>query len=270
MALRASAILEDINAVHGLLIASQPMGGAEMAKVHEMQTRAMLQKLALVKPTTSEATQLLSSISNGPWPQVSKTALCNKIHERLADVSSASVQNMATRVQSNSCRCQAFTTAEHYLPASIWKAMGSPETPQRIKIQGLASFIVTLGCRSPSEKSVQHMVGLLLLATLGKQEAFDMDPTAKLCVVHDFKKLLKTCAAKRPCQGGVVPEYPNTPEDFKKLYPDIYKDAYPAEEPQQCQLHYTDMQEAPSMNMNASFVSHHFCSSPLHVLQTST
>ena len=241
MSVSAETLLADIAAVHELVSASLVLGGPSVSNMVEMQVKALEAKVLRCCPNTVQATQIIQLISAGPWPGCAKASLCSLIHQQLGQTVKA---EMAV---GTSCKNQSLLHIQNYLSATSWATLTAADVPQASKLQVLATCVASLGCKSPSEKSVQAMVGFALVTAMGLQDAQKLSPAAKLCVVHDFKRLLKRSASERAMPNPMLAEYPETPKELMKTRPDIYKLAFGAEEPQLCQIHAYDLMEAISI-----------------------
>ena len=173
-----------------------------------------------------QASEMVQLINPGPSPSSQKAALCDKVFERL----SAYQGDEVASPRPNMSKMQHFTSIEHYCTASIWATLRAIDVPQRVKLETVAHLSVRLGIKYPSEKSVQSLVGFILLVTMGKAECLNMHASAKLCVVHDFKRILKLSASRTPAAATFIQDYPLTPQGCKAAYLEVYTKAFGLEE----------------------------------------
>ena len=65
---------------------------------------------------------------------------------------------------------------------------------------------------------------------MGKAECLNMHVSAKLCVVHDSKRILELAASRTPAAATFIQDYPLTPQACKAAHLEVYIKAFGLEE----------------------------------------
>ena len=162
----------------------------------------------------------LHQVQTGPWPHELKDSLASAITSAAA-AGSHSVQAM-------SCKNQNFRNFETYMTQRLLTSWPTPG-PLKAKMEAMCILLARLGLRNPSEKSVQHIVGLFLMVVEG-HTAIEFDGALKLNYVVEFKRMLKqTCGARAKSTLSYIPEYPSDAASLALSHPELHKNAYEGE-----------------------------------------
>ena len=116
---------------------------------------------------------------------------------------------------------QVFEQPEAYMTKKLYELLSGTAT-FRHKMSAYADFLVRLGLRCPTEKSVQACVAFLIMTTEGPTRAKDMTPAQKLATVVEFKKVLKSKGGG----GAIIGKYPPDAKELKATHPDLFEAAF--------------------------------------------
>ena len=155
---------------------------------------------------------------SGPWSPELKDSLASTI---TSFSSAGSVQAMTFKNQN-------FKHLENYLTQRLLATMQNPG-PLKTKMETMCVFLARLGLRNPTERTVQHIVGLFLMLVEGPK-AIEFDGALKLNYVTEFKRVFKqTCAARAKSVLAYIPEYPSDAASLLQMHPELHKSAYEGE-----------------------------------------
>ncbi len=109
------------------------------------------------------------------------------------------------------------------------------------QLETMCVFLARLGLRTPTERIVQHIVGLFLMIVEGPK-AIEFDGALKLNYVTEFKRMFKqTCVARAKSVLVYIPEYPSDAASLAQLHPQLHKNAYEGEVVASLLLDFADL-----------------------------
>lgn len=181
----AAGFLLELRATQEFLQASARCAPSTAQQATEAQAAAILSKLTLVPGLSlKDASGVLETLRQGPWSPAQLEAFACKVSNLAAQPEAAAARRPASIVQSLLC-------PEALLTEGDWQELQQPGS-MRAKMTRLASALLLLGLRWPSERSVQSVVALLLVASEGFEATMLLAPVTKLAFVQDFKGLFRT------------------------------------------------------------------------------
>jgi len=131
-------------------------------------------------------------------------------------------------VQATYTRNQNFKHFENFMTQKLLTTLQTPGH-LKTKLETMCSFLARLGLRNPSEKSVQHIMGVFLMVVEGPK-SIEFDGALKLNYVGEFKRMFKqTCSARAKGVLAYIPEYPSDAASLATSHPELHKNAYEGE-----------------------------------------
>ena len=222
-------VMEHLKATHAFLGVNLPVVGVtEFASLSNTQAQCFVAHLkADVQKRGSalgleEATRLVESVVAGPWKEEGKNFLISQINEL---TSSAHYQDM--KVAPNSLAMQHCLEPYLYPTSELWGKLTSGQgADAQMKMMAFIRFMMDLGLRCPTEKTIQCCVGVLLFAIYGLEDALQMDPATKLSMLQDFKERFKIEAKQRGAPRERITNYPASPTALRESHPATYEAVY--------------------------------------------
>ena len=224
-------ILHDVDAVQKFLclMHCSDANGAAFREAEKAQAAALVAKLRKSDVTVQTAAHLVKTIKIGPWSP-------ETLHELLEVVASATTAPTC----SNGNGTQDFTNVADYLTAKVWELLKGNSTI-KTKLDHFCWFLVALGLRNPSERSMQSITAFFHLAVQGFEVCMGMSASSKLIAMRDMKRLIKTFAKTRKQVGKMTATYPPSPRDWKRMEPELYHTVYGVDEPVNSLLSHVEM-----------------------------
>lgn len=168
--------------------------------------------LALTRITADQGADLTDLIHDGPWTDSQKAAMNTAVNQ-VVDTGAVQVNHRRSN--------QNIKTFQNYWNQARYSIMQSEDISSLSKIQEGADLCVDITLGNPAEKSVGHIVAVLLM--LGVQDPGT--PAGRHNLVKDFKRALRLSSNRRafpPAAQQIV----NFPDSARGLPEHITQHAY--------------------------------------------
>jgi hypothetical protein len=211
--------LKHINAFLLVQVGVHPKGQT-LTSVFDSQKTLVLSKVQHVAGLhAGAARELIEIISSGPWEPAQKSELAAAVNDRLVQSSAGDVAAGRRRLN------QTVTGFHHYLSEADLTALTS-QSNDIMKINTLVDKCIAMSLDIPSEKTIQHIVGVFMaIAKPGVN-----DPAVAFATTQEFKRLLKQRIKASPCAPTDITVYPDEPSKLPEaMFKKIFGDSKPAD-----------------------------------------
>ena len=203
-----SAIVEELKAVVGLLDGCPGSQRDALAAAH---AESIIAKLSGLRFSVAELSAVLKVVEGVQWPGDCK----ERVYKAAIDCTSTPkhVKN------------QTFLHLPQYMTEPLVRALEAP-SHFKAKISYLVQFLLALGVRAPTERSVQSIVGTLVVVSNGFEATQSQEPSYLLSLVVEFKSMLHAALKHRPDVVASVSVYPASPHELRKSHPALWDACY--------------------------------------------
>ena len=172
----------------------------------------------------SDAGDCIALLSDSPFTAPQRSEITDAVNVKAAHVG-------ATTSGGRRARAQVFFTLQHFMTARDWIQLGDAATSTDQKLHVIARRFERLGCVFPTEPTLIHAVGMLLLHN-NSGDISNVDPTNAWTLKNDLKTILQQVRARiRLAHYGQVACFPDTPHMLQQTYPRIFESVYEYDPP---------------------------------------
>ena len=202
-------------------------GQKTFVEASALQRASVENKLSNMKLDIDEARLVVEAASKVAWHTSDLDAVLQAI---TACASGSAGEGAACRTQ-----LQNFANCFNYGTAAFWKA--------EITMDSVVTLLYVLGCRNPTEPTVQSATAMLLLGAQGLHATLAMSSETALITFRGMKKAMKAKVKGPPATWiGILPA---NPCDYRAQFPNMYGAVYSESSgPVKCPFAASDMEMA--------------------------
>ena len=132
----------------------------------------------------------------------------------------------ASGIPSSGSKNQNYETIVSMLTESLWSGLGGESGPA-----DLWEHMLQLGCRYPSEPTMQVAALSLMVSTDGVEKVQRMSQAARTAAIKAAKAWFKRMADRAMPPIDAIKRLPATPAELRNIYPNTYARAFATEGP---------------------------------------
>ena len=218
-------LLADISHIHEFLAAQQHVLGVHgIADVLESQSRQLIARIAsIANLPMNSATEVTLKVQDGPWTLAQKGQIMTAINDRL----NAATLGITKEARSRSM--QKMSSMNLYFAAEDISYIQDKSGYLNSKISRVVERCWKLGLELPSEDTIRHIVGVLVMVGL---PSIQKDSVSMYNVLTEFKRQSKMVSRANhlPKNMDYIVCYPALPKDLPiALYQHCYGDDHPVQ-----------------------------------------
>ena len=130
---------------------------------------------------------------------------------------------------------QHFESMHGFLTATEWSILSAGCCVNRA-VDLVVNRAFMLSCRCPSEPTLKLFASLVIACTNDFDTALNLPPQSKSAIMAMVKSNIKAKARRANPIAEYVELLPADPNLLKEAFPEVYRHAYPAEEPVACNI----------------------------------
>ena len=209
----AASLLQRLDAANELL---SSCNHDEAAAISKGQSDALLQLMLTVRVQPDAIGPIAAKIAQVPWhaPE-ERNALLAGMGQMASSRARAKMQN--------------YEHVGCFLTEAQWRSLMSPELDFHGKAVLLCDHAASLGLRHPSEPTVAHMVGLLLVCSEGATKARALGQQYMRDVFLNIKNILKRRTKSPPVE--TIEELGHDPAMFARQHPCTFQAIFASSPP---------------------------------------
>ena len=218
-------LLADISHIHEFLAAQQQVLGVHgIAEVLESQSRQLIARIAsIANLPMNSATEVTLKVQDGPWTLVQKGQIMTAINDHL----NAATLGITKEARSRSM--QKMSSMNLYFTAEDISYIQDTSGHLNNKISRVVERCWKLGLELPSEDTIRHIVGVLVMVGL---PSIQKDSVSMYNVLTELKRQSKMVSRANhlPNNMDYIVCYPALPKDLPiALYQHCYGDEHPVQ-----------------------------------------